>query len=336
MPKITYLFGAGASATALPLVKSDIDHNIEGLPDAFRRVGEQIMKDFQDPKLIDPATKLKNDLEWLAERSEKFNTVDTFAKYCYLKKREDLQKVKKILSAYFTIDQIINKKTDNRYLVFLTSILESSYQFPDNIKILNWNYDNQFQIASNMFTVEAIEFPKPDTFIQSDSLIPYYPSIGMFTSPHASEYEKYSLVHLNGIAGYYKNSEGYTLNLIKESLSIQDFLKNSIEAINENQHFISFGWEEAPIKKESESINLSKTIIAGSEILVVIGYSFPFFNRQVDKEIINQLVSTGLKKIYYQDRFRNGEFLYSQFNLKKPLEIENYDKVDQFLIPSEL
>jgi hypothetical protein len=336
MPKVTYLFGAGASAEALPLVKSNPEFHIDDLPTALRRVGDQIKDENKVPELNNTAADLKESFYWLAERSEKFNTVDTFAKYCYLKKNDDLERVKRIISAYFTIDQIINKKIDNRYLVFLTTILEKEYEFPKEVKILNWNYDSQFQIASNIFKQEAISIPNPYSFIQADPLLTYFPSIGMFTSPHETEYEKFSLVHLNGIAGYYRNTEGFVLNSISEVLTISDFLQSTIKTINQNHHLLSFGWEISPKKRTSERLEIGKKIIEGSEILVIIGYSFPFFNREVDQEILRILKQTGLRKIYYQDKFRNGDFLYGQFDLKGKVDIETVNKVDQLFIPIEL
>jgi hypothetical protein len=86
----------------------------------------------------------------------------------------------------------------------------------------------------------------------------------------------------------------------------------------------------------SSNIEIAKEIIIGSDILVIIGYSFPFFNREIDKEIFNVLCQTGLKKIYYQDKFKSGDFLRSQFDLERSIELLTIDKTDQLYIPIEL
>lgn len=335
MIKVTYLLGAGASAEALPLVKSNPDFKIEGLPDAFRRVGDQLVNENKDPDSKDLASKLKEKLFWLAENSEIYNTVDTFAKYCYLKDKERLSLIKKILSVYFTIEQSINKKFDNRYLVFLTSILENEYQFPSNVKILNWNYDCQLQLASFKFKEEGISFDS-NSFIQADPLINYSPSLGMYPLEMVKNKEIYSLVHLNGIAGYVQNKENMVFNTLYNTKTISEFLSMSVKQIENNFNLLTFAWESQKHQRFSQSLELSKEIIKGSEVLVIIGYSFPFFNREIDKEIIGTLIQTGLKKIYYQDKFRKGDFLQTQFGLDNTIVIKNIDKTDQLFIPIEL
>jgi hypothetical protein len=336
MLKVTYLIGAGASANALPIVKSNPEFNIEGLPTALRRVGNQIKKENQRPIFRNKANDLKEGFDWLAENSELYNTVDTFAKYCNLQKKGDLGRLKKLLSIYFTIDQIINKKFDNRYLVFLTTILENNYKFPDAIKILNWNYDMQFQTAANIFKKEGLEIKDSNSYLQLPPLINYYPSLGMYPSYVASEMKDYSLVHLNGIAGYIHNDQDFVLTTASEGFTIDDFLESSAGAIEVNKNLLSFAWEDSKHKKISESQLIADNIIKESEILVIIGYSFPFFNREIDKKILKTLIDSGLKKIYYQDKFRNGDFLYSQYDLKGKVDIESIDKVDQLFIPTEL
>ena len=76
-------------------------------------------------------------------------------------------------------------------------------------------------------------------------------------------------------------------------------------------------------------------MISGHTILVIIGYSFPFFNREYDRKIIEILKNSGLNKVYYQDIINKGDFLSSQFNIKNDI-IENYDRVGQFFVPPEL
>jgi len=91
--------------------------------------------------------------------------------------------IKKLLSLYFSIDQIWNINFDKRYLVFLTSVLKEIKNFPDEIRILNWNYDYQFQMACEVFS-------------KNSPLLVYYP--GMTKRVPKVEYETtdYSLVHL--------------------------------------------------------------------------------------------------------------------------------------------
>jgi hypothetical protein len=57
---------------------------------------------------------------------------------------------------------------------------------------------------------------------------------------------------------------------------------------------INFAWETTTA---IFSRNI-KQIVQDSTILIVIGYSFPFFNREADQEILNLM--TSLKKVFVQ------------------------------------
>jgi len=125
-------------------------------------------------------------------------------------------------------------------------------------------------------------------------------------------------------------------NTIYKTNTISDFLSTGVKHIENNFNLLTFAWESQKHQRFSTSLELSKAIIKGSEILVIIGYSFPFFNREIDREVINTLIQTGLRKIYYQDKFRDGDFLQTQFGLDNTIKIENIKKTDQLFIPIEL
>jgi hypothetical protein len=70
--------------------------------------------------------------------------------------------------------------------------------------------------------------------------------------------------------------------------------------------------------------------------LVVIGYSFPFFNRLVDRRILNM---PDLKKIYFQAPISGIENIIQSFKSIRKLPIEGYEKItetEQFFLPPEL
>ncbi|MCJ7449525.1 MAG: DUF2764 domain-containing protein [Bacteroidales bacterium] len=330
MSKVTYLIGAGASAEDLPLVRTLKDEKgnsiKEGLPDAFRRIGQQIVKEYANLSVNrNLAGDIEKDFQWLAERSEFFDTVDTFAKYCYLIDKKDLAKVKKLLSLYFSIEQGWNQKIDKRYLVFLTTILEDGVKFPNQIKILNWNYDFQFQIACKIFPSYPL-------------ILRFYPNINMDYPEAGQQINNYSLVHLNGIAGYSRNQEGSIFdNFSLKEKSFDELFKHYYDRTGKLTNLLTFAWETDKDHIFQRSIEIARDIIKNSRTLVVIGYSFPFFNRELDKGIIQTLTETKiLKKIYYQDKYRSGDFLRSQFSLSKDIDIINIKEVDQLYVPFEL
>ena len=76
-------------------------------------------------------------------------------------------------------------------------------------------------------------------------------------------------------------------------------LDTIIEAYLGNESLLTFAWETAHMTGDSERIMKIKDSISDADILVVVGYTFPFFNRYVDKAFIGAIKN--LKKIYIQD-----------------------------------
>jgi hypothetical protein len=83
-------------------------------------------------------------------------------------------------------------------------------------------------------------------------------------------------------------------------------------------------------------IPYAKNIIANTDYLVIIGYSFPYDNIETDNKIFDTLKEgRQLKGIYYQDPHKSGDFLRNLFNLNDEITITNITSVDGFYIPSE-
>ena len=93
----------------------------------------------------------------------------------------------------------------------------------------------------------------------------------------------------------------------------------------------NFAWE---LNQSSSSvIQYALNVLDTTDILVVIGYSFPSFNDSVDKQLFKQLKeSKRFKLVYYQDPNANAELISTRFGI--PIEkIRIVKNVDQFLIP---
>lgn len=328
--KVTYILGAGASANALPTVKKT-DCN-SGLSDTMRELANWL----EEHKEISAEhgifiQEIIRDFRWLADNSDEYGTVDTFAKSLYLhQKWDELKRLKFLLSFYFTIEQLVHRKLDKRTLIFFTSVLQYKSILPTNIKILNWNYDSQLQIAGNTFQQEEYNHVG-GVSIQTPALFNYYPSVGY---DYNSNVNDFGVVHLNGIASMYTESDK-----TNRSLHIENHGNNLNEIISllkgkEGKNLITFGWESTLIHKR---IEIAKSIVKETDYLVIIGYSFPFFNRVIDKEVFESLKESGkLKKIYYQDPFRTGDFLREQFLLPATIEIAHVADTINYFIPNEL
>jgi hypothetical protein len=282
-----------------------------------------------------------SDLEWLADRGDEHNTVDTFAKYCYLRDTNSLARLKFTLSLFFTIKQFIDKKRDNRYQNFLIKNLDRRQIFPSNIKILNWNYDCQIQLAGENFRQESFSYRYGAT-VHSPPLVDYYPTLGgEFNINARVDYFELSLVHLNGIAGfYYYEPTTHILNYFLNA-GIRDInhLFDMVLMDKEKKHqLLTFAFENNDGVNNiiRNRIPYAKNIIANTDYLVIIGYSFPYDNIETDNKIFDTLKEgRQLKGIYYQDPHKSGDFLRNLFNLNDEITITNITSVDGFYIPSE-
>lgn len=335
--KFLYLLGAGASAQALPLVKIKTDW-MDCLADRFKIVSRQLEKlPTVDLKHIqnkaDFFKSIAEKLDWLATECENFGTIDTYAKYLYITDRERYELLKFTLSCYFPYEQITNGKLDKRYTVWLTSILDRLV-FPSNVKIVSWNYDFQLQLtARKLFekNAESVAVSNGGVAKRSPAFIEYYPSIGR----DLPNYNHLSLLHLNGIAGFYKNDDIHKhvfLNDMHDTVDRYKYFEPLIQ--NDVYSRLNFAWEKETKAKNEEIL---KIMLKDVSILVVIGYSFPFFNREMDSSIFEILQNQGnLKKIYFQDPVRDGQFLRSQFELREGLKIEHIQETNALYIPYEM
>jgi len=339
--KITYLVGAGASAKALPTVKST--DMTKGMADSLREFAVYLKDNNtfseENKSYIEQITL---DINWLAENTEKFGTPDTFAKYLYLQDRKLLQKLKNVLIFYFTVEQFINNKFDNRTLIFLTTVMQRENIFPTNIKILNWNYDFQFELAAETFRKEEFHYSSSGS-VHKPPLINYYPSLGYeMNVNHSTNVKEYSIVHMNGIAGFFFNKDENTILNLHFNSSPKDIneLVDRIKYENaDRQTLFTFAWEKDTNSASllRKRIEVARSIIAESDILIIIGYSFPFFNRTIDKAVFDELIISGkLKKIIYQDPYKTGEFLRKQFNLPENIDIQHITETENYFVPNEL
>ena len=336
--KILYMLGAGASANGLPLAKNIYYDNGEirklGLVEEIKTF--DVKSWFLDYNLDSNLSKLvetiKTRLVSIAENAEKFGDVDTYAKYLHIMntRGDDFQKVKQGLSEYFALKQILLNERDIRYLPWLVSIMEKKI-FPENLKILNWNYDFQVELAFSEFGFSEDVDHSGNGFSHSGFLLNYYPNL----DPTFQDYHMLSLIHLNGVAGFIKQNGLYTASIFQSKYFNEKNRALAFFGEHNNNPQINFAWEKG--EYHSPLMKHVVKMIQDTTILVVIGYSFPFFNREIDKQIFEHLkLGQTLKKIYYQDPVLTGEQLVSQFNIdKKEIEIVHISQTNNFHIPFE-
>jgi hypothetical protein len=344
MEKVTYLMGAGASAQALPLIKklrySTPNRGNLGLPERLfhfaqyfenNNIFQYNYREGQDASEIDTPTKI-------AEKCIEFGTPDLYAKFLLEKQDYDnYELLCHLVSKYFTFVQqdakhsFSDSEFDIRALNFLTMISSDS-KIPSTIKVISWNYDTQLEIAA-----KKLSRKKSNEFIQGFSSWPN----------ELNNSKEQFLVHLNGVSGHYYSEKDFVSKNDKKN-NLIDFTKRPL---------ISFAWEEdesfEKITFTKTRLEIAKKTVAETIILVVIGYSFPFFNRQMDNEIFkamkNNQAEYSLKKIYFQDPSNNGDFLkqrfpeiifhrngYGRLTKEERVEIIHISDCEQYYIPIEI
>ena len=296
----------------------DLIRNSDSTPDLYITTAKT------QPSIEFTKDLLVKDLMWLYDGAIKHATIDTFAKKLFLTERvEEYNKLKKLLAIYFIIEQVINKP-DSRYDTFLANILTPKLEIPDRIKILTWNYDSQFEIAFNEYRKTIIS-PK---------------DIGCYSLYDNEITESPAIFKVNGTASF--NNWNSLANFRSNHKLNKTILDKIIYAYKDNESLLSFAWETS--KKKSDDIPTIRTAIEQikeARILVVVGYTFPFFNRVVDKSLISSM--DYLNMIYIQDP-RANEVMQNidavlPVHKKKPYEpvsIIPITNCDQFYLPPEL
>lgn len=360
MKNVTYLIGAGASAgkRGKDLPGGDPKDNsiYEGLP-CVNEISNclwnicNLLDKNAIPKDIDwknPQIGLTSFEDWEHARKELWRrlyrlyiecdrhaTIDTYAKKLVLKKRpEEFKQLEQLLTLFFLYLQLQNYP-DSRYDTFFANILEPNLHFPSNIRVISWNYDSQFELAYSGYDE------------QGELLVGY--KNAMFDAD-------YEIIKINGTATFAKQTSIVTLRkkirdklfAIKEEPHRSEQLQREqtwlLEFIylyqlyvvgkKDNTH-LSFAFDDS---QPSEKIfNRVDRIIGKTDALVIIGYTFPFFNREIDRKILRYLKPDA--KIYIQDPNPKSVRQSLEAVLTKEqsqVQIVEIDRTEQFYLPPEL
>jgi len=336
MSKIVYLFGAGASygertkdsngksisgriERGLPIV-NELETAIDCL---CSKIGPDHVSLSQNPKY----PKLYEELTWLRDKCREYPTIDTYAKKLSITlQSKEMARLKNALAAYFSLEQQ-REKRDLRYDGFAASLIQEGGRFPNDVSILSWNYDCQMEFVLNDFAMEPMSIT--NLWLQNN--------IGGKGILTPQQYNHSVFYKLNGTALFTAiynhhnlvDTDNYTFEKLNTILA---------EDSGKWQSNISFAWEED--EKVMETV---EKVVSDAEVLVIIGYSFPFVNRKIDKAIVNGM--TDLRHIYIQDKFAEDvkQSVEAILNVKqeqdlqdKKLRIDTKTAVNQFIIPNEL
>lgn len=348
--KVAYLIGAGASAgkrtqhmlsdgqqksfwtgVGLPTV-AEIPERLEHLIQLLEKTNVEALQG--NINYVLEKKNLLEDLNLLLNESTRHVTIDTYAKKLVLTQRSSrLSQLENILTTYLIYEQLTNK-IDERYDAFLANILDEQRQIPENINIISWNYDSAFDLAYHEYNENALlpTISKNDTRCVNPKI---FKINGTATFEH---YSTYSLLDDAQI-----DFEGATQSPYgSEKCISQEGIKKILEIYTENHAHTNFNHGHLSFAFDTEHrlnkefFTKMQAALSGTEILVVIGYSFPFFNREIDLQILS--ACKVLKKVYVQDinPTRTKEILETAF-LEKHIsrKVIPITDVSSFFIPTE-
>lgn len=338
MAEVTYLLGAGASANRVPIVNKMSSSIYTVISELQKYIG--IIND----SLFVPSIELKDDvkkqipqlledLQWMAYSNAAHSSIDTFAKKLYLTKSKDLNKLKLILSFYFTYLQITGEP-DQRYDNFWASILTRPELLPKKIKILSWNYD--FQLEQSYANIS-----NQNTLHYAREWICLFNYLGQ---NYSLEDTGFGIIKLNGSAEVHASTDSGKQEMYNEN--INGAYGSKLESLISRYTLFKTQDNITPLLRfawESNPINLEKMIIRfveKTEVLAIIGYSLPFFNRKIDKMLFQNMPS--LRTIYIQDSYpdvikeRLEEIIDLSPYVEKPIKLYKVTDLGQFVFPKEL
>lgn len=228
-------------------------------------------------------------------------------------------------------------RIDKRYDAFIASLLkpvEDNFEFPNEVGIITWNYDCQFELAFQQFCNDKI--------YDLQKKLNVYPLLTPITEPsHWNRINKpeFKILHLNGKAHTFNKKDNKYFSFLDNKEKLDIVLEAAINSTDYNN--LTFSWERnsnnsIQHKEVVDIINSAESMVGRSQILVIIGYSFPFFNREVDKKLFRE---KSFEKIYIQDL--DAENIKELFvNVIQPGIHPNLVKtqanINQFLLPPEL
>ena len=344
MSKVVYLLGAGASygkrnmdepvnspkriMEGLPVVNEicdELDVVINELKNVNTNKNIKYTLRGQEHSYASMINELVEGLGWLRDQASNHATIDTYAKKLHLKGNiDDYGKLKFFLTTFFLIEQSIHK-IDKRYDTFYANILDKNSNIPDDVYIMTWNYDNQLDIAYRDYKNEPLPVLDP--------------------KEKNSEVKQTKVFKINGSANY------YNVNRIDASIHFKDDLDTLLNRIcnqiciannysrswSGGTNDLMFAWENDAFEKYKEHLFGN---ILDTRVLVIIGYTFPFFNREIDREIF--LNMPNLEQIYIQDPCAESvkDSLYSVLTDKQRERIYTSIKLikstTNFFLPHEL
>lgn len=365
--KITYLLGAGASAQSMPVV-SGMNQRMQIFRDFITSPSEKKM--FQLGAQPKPTNSLVECLYWLIDEEARHYSIDTLARKLHIREEtENTKALKAGLICYFLFEQMdkdniqndivikntsktdlneaseeksrllkgVLQKVDKRYDAFFASVLErsgneySNYQYSlnKNVDVISWNYDVQFELSFASF--------------RNQNLLDVLPSLTLSANTPGHGPENPGLTKLNGsiltdiTLAHLSSKSEQVYNFIrtgKINRRGSDMFKTLYSDLNAvDLSSFNFAWEN---NANTDMRTLyAKQLLKESDVIIVIGYSFPYYNNEIDREIFSSAKPNAI--VYVQDLPEKFEILKDRIQtlVRSNVKVVEVKGTDLFFLPPD-
>jgi len=296
--KITYLLGAGASALGVPTSDKFNGQLRLFLDEISANRGKLTSPSQATPQaeFEEMTGRMLKEADILYRELAGYTSLDVYARQLYLTSQSTKSRQFKALVSAFLIFHQLENRPDKRYDHFIANILDRNdkgeINLPMELLMLSWNYDFQMELA-------AANYFREQKVARMQEILNFYPRVQL-QDLEREMLNKYSVIKLNGTsAGTMPDDSSYVplqFSLKPEGDTDPASLRNLRlgEAI---LHYNSFtnpstfivpdimnSWEVSPIQKRMRAYLKYKSY--NTDVLVVLGYSYPTFNRRFDRELL--------------------------------------------------
>ena len=282
---ITYLLGAGASCNCVPIVSQFTDGliqftvSLKSIVDNWPEDKKTKFKKHSSSNPVEIAEELNNRIFSITDALRYQVSFDTYAKSLSdCQDHSGIEELKFYLTVYLIYTQFTNN-VDRRYGHFIGNIFNPINQrLADDINILSWNYDLQFEIA----------FAK---HLRFRTIAQGMKNISVNHAQGFSESKGFNIYKLNGSATFDKGSQTtiYPLGEEMQDYNRDELIEDILFLFQHKSRYglknrLMFSWETKD--HDIQYFEHIRQQMTYTEVLVIIGYSFPFINRVIDSYIL--------------------------------------------------
>jgi hypothetical protein len=342
MSELTYILGAGASYQSFPIVNTFNKRFNDFIKEYDSLCVSAKEQEFEFYKELLIGAEFAKKLSSEFDNHQSFDTY--FKKLFHQQKNKEIKLAKKIMQLYFLWEHlkpdfvpdnsdksIFHKqsKIDKRYDALIAGLLKPINILEPYCKInfISWNYDLSLISSIKNFFSPSTNWNQYLSSVKKDSgvwniegKIEVFNMNGFFQSGFLND----------GLLDFTENF----YSILKKKVHSNYFDDSSSDTDSE---FIKFAWENPNMKMEK----LIKSRISNSNNIVVIGYTFPLYNRIVDLQYLDATIFD-YNKIVLQDP--NAENLRTTFlemfgfndNIGKFSMLNTKKDCEYFYVPSNI